>query len=165
MWGTYGDSFAGACIQFWHDLGRSVIHQDARPVLYTAESRTELLVQFMNDDGAIPMEALGALFYLTKSPDWAEEQEWRIVTLATSQLPESDRQVVLPASNIRRIFLGPRIPSEKRETIEKIASHHLHEWGVFSINVDEPSGAATFSGLEATLHPDDLEFWLSHRRQ
>jgi hypothetical protein len=162
MWGTYGDSHQGVCLQFWQDEGRSVIHKLARPVIYTNENRTDLLIKLMDEDGAISPPALGLMFYLTKSVEWKGEHEWRIVMLATTEQGADDRRIRFPATNIRRVFLGPRIDKQRREQVFNIARQHATDWGVLDVEIDVDSGRANFVGMDVIKHSDDFAWYSRH---
>ncbi|MGN6187169.1 MAG: DUF2971 domain-containing protein [Thermoanaerobaculia bacterium] len=158
MWGTYGDNHAGVCIQFWHDEGRSPVVKHARPVIYTAEARADLLVKMLNEDGSISPSTLGLLFYLTKTTHWRDENEWRIVMLADSVETQTSRTFRFPASSIRRVFLGPRIDSVKRKEIHDLARAHTSDWAIIDVQVDPENGQSTFHGVEILKHKDDFEW-------
>jgi|SRR5215213_2962293 len=158
MWGTYGDNHSGVCIQFWDDEGKSVVHKHVQPVIYTNEPRGDILIGRMDERGALSPATLGGLFYLTKTPHWVGENEWRIVMLADKHQSDQDRRFRFSASNIRRIYLGPRILPEKREEIWDIARKHTADWALFDVRADPDTGTSSFHGLEQIKNIDDFEF-------
>ena len=56
----------------------------------------------------------------TKSLDWAYESEWRLLKATKGRhesLTDRDRTVKLPSGAIREVYMGCRMPKEKREEI------------------------------------------------
>ncbi len=161
MWGTYGDGHAGACIQFWDDNDSSVIHKAALPVLYTRETILDLLLEMTNEQGELAAKDLMLLF-LTKSTDWEGEDEWRIINLGEHEDDQKWRQLHFPASNIRRIFLGGRMPQPLRDEIRALSD--LNDWSVIQLVYDADSGESHWEGAE-NVNRDDLEFWIERIAQ
>lgn len=161
MWGTYADSHAGACIQFSSEDPQSIIHF-AMPVLYTDESILDMLVDSTDIDGTLPTKSLPLLF-LTKSTDWAEEAEWRIVNLGDHAGGEGWRTMGFPTSSVRRVFTGGRMTRTKRDEIHRLAEPD--DWSVFELAYDSDTGESHWEGVERVRGRDDFEFWFKHRRE
>lgn len=158
MWGTYGDSHAGACIQFWRDEGRSLVHKHALPVEYTTDDLTRLLVDGLRDDGAATPALLGKLLFMKKTPEWSDEHEWRVIMLDSKPVPEEDRLFRFLESNIRRIFLGPRMSDETRSVFHRLAIERDLIWSAIDVRVDPVGGVSTFHGVELNRSLEDLEW-------
>ena len=59
-----------------------------------------------------------------KHMDWRDENEWRLIMLASTADAAADRLVPLPRSAIARVFLGPRISAEDEAAITNAARNH-----------------------------------------
>jgi Protein of unknown function (DUF2971) len=160
MWGTYGDNHSGVCIQFWRNGATPHIHKHAVPVTYTKQNWAEAVIGCVEDDGTIPISVWCGALFLRKTPEWADEHEWRILTVGDSPISEDQRQWEFPADNIRRVFLGPRIKPEQRDAIYELAGKNGHIFSVQEVDCDPDTGVSAFKGVDVVLHRDDLDWHL-----
>lgn len=158
MWGTYGDNHSGACIQFWRDSGQSRVHKHALPVEYSHKDLTGELISRLEEDGSVSSTLLGQLLYLRKTPEWQDEHEWRITMLDSQPVPENDRKFHFSSSNIRRVFLGPRVPKSKRDEIHALCGERDFVWSVLDVQVDAVTGISSFHGVELHKSLEDFEW-------
>ena len=163
MWGTYGNGHAGICIQFTNADGLSLVHRHVLPVAYNDTVNPEILIHLLKADGAVDVEILARELYLTKTTDWRDEEEWRILMLADNEQRSTDRHFSFPARNVRRIFLGPRISEVHRAKIKDIALHREADWSVLDVVPVPNEGRFEYRGLERVLAYSDIEFWDEHR--
>jgi len=164
MWGTYGDNHGGVCIQFTNAEGLSVVHRHLLPVAYNDTIDPEILIHLLKPDGAVDVEVLARELYLTKTTDWRDEEEWRILMLANSEQKPTDRQFSFPTRNVRRIFLGPRIREIDRATIKDIALHRDADWSILDVIPVPNEARFEYRGVERVRAYSDIEFWDEHRQ-
>jgi|SRR5579871_278404 len=162
MWSQYGDNHAGVIIQFSNADDASKVHTHALPVRYSNDTGDEILARLMRPNGAIDVEVLASELYLTKTKDWRDEEEWRILMLAVTHQSREDRLFAFPSENVRRVFLGPRISQAHRSKIEEICRQQ-GAWSVIDV-VPVPNEARfEYRGVERIKSFADLEFWEEHR--
>ena len=158
MWGNYAANHSGVCIQFWRDGGDSVVHKHALPVEYTSEDLTKGLVEGLDENGGASIKLLGDLLLLKKTPEWSSEEEWRIVMLDNKPVPEEERLFRFPASNVRRVFLGPRTSEGLRRSFHLLSREQQLIWTVFEVRVDSITGVSSFHGIELNRSIEDFEW-------
>jgi hypothetical protein len=133
-----------------------VINARAVPVYYTDEGLLDLVLGLVDKDGGLSYQFYPLLF-LTKSMDWAEEREWRIVDLGYRPDDDQWRRLHFLPSNVRRIFLGGRMAEEKRAELRELAKSH--GWTVLEMAYCTETGAVNWEGVEQVQSREDLEFW------
>lgn len=164
MWGTYGDIHRGVCIQFSNVEEDSKVHKHILPVTYTGGVSDDLLPRLLKQDGSVNVETLAREMYLTKTLDWRDEEEWRILMVAISPQSNEERRFEFAPSNVRRIFLGPRISETHRAKIHDVARPHLEHWGVLDVVPVSNEARFEYRGADAVRSYRDIEFWDDHRR-
>lgn len=113
MWSHYAAAHAGVCLQFSVDdfFGRAL------RVQYSDYYPSMSLVA----DGPAALEAL-----LTKSSDWSYEEEYRLIAQERSEavpvetLMTDNNWISFPASSLRAVYLGCRMPAEHRKAIREL---------------------------------------------
>jgi hypothetical protein len=165
MWGTYGDNHGGVCIEFWSQGNKSVIHDRAFPVIYSNERVDDRLSELFNDDCSLNVNALLYYCYLRKTLDWRDEREWRVLILANEEQTTESRKLFFASSNIRRIFLGPRISGADRDNIHEISRAKNADWGIYDLLPKSDEGAIAFEGFEVVKSFEDIKYWLPKTQQ
>lgn len=158
MWGTYGDQHAGACIEFSTDKASSRFASHLSPVLYAAHKPPICISDFMRADGRVD-ELFLTVLLCVKSVDWKEEQEWRLLLLASDEQSFESRIVPFERSAISRIFLGPRIREESAVAIESAAQSHDPPIPVFTREVDATEAKEELMGFEQIHSLEQLLYW------
>lgn len=119
MWAHYADEHRGLAVELDADDTLFNSHADSR-----AEFQLKRPVRYTAERPQIP-ESDEILFehFFTKSPEWAYEEEFRIVRRLNSSVKkiESDPMPVhlfeLPPSAIRRVIFGARVPPAQRASL------------------------------------------------
>lgn len=118
MWSHYGDQHRGVVLTFdthvlEYGLKRplsKVSYENSAPVIYEMEDwyRATLL--------GIPLAGTNdvdsSVFTRTKSPEWEQEQEWRLTTLARKGTPGDYEDFDIPKRSIVEITMGCRTDKE-----------------------------------------------------
>jgi hypothetical protein len=129
MWSHYAEYHKGFCLEYditqlppSHPLRRSIF-----PVVYAAKlfDLTRWSAKLMSAGRKRFNPALVLLAMMHKYKDWKYEREWRYI-LTEPRLSE-DR--ALPVAKPRRLFLGSRMPEEKKiEVIGICAAKGVEVW-------------------------------------
>lgn len=162
MWDGYADQRRGACIQFRDDRDTRSLHRLARPISYSNERQPGLLLDVMNSDGSLAIDKVAAAIFFSKTKDWEDEKEWRILMKANSPQTDKSRKLKFPICNIRRVFLGARMPSEDKQRFHRLCSDLDNKWSVIETSEDPDLGAITFSGIEIGRYPEDFDWHSAH---
>lgn len=140
MWSHYANKHYGFCLEydFTHSMTNTkdlkmaqimllpVIYSEKRPLLSNSVFSAQNLVRYVKTK-TMPNEAMESIIYglLFKSPDWAYEQEWRIIGF------NMDGNVMkLPTP--RKLFLGANIEKSTKEKLIEIAKKkHIPVYQMF----------------------------------
>lgn len=140
MWSHYANKHYGFCLEydFTHSMTNTkdlkmaqimllpVIYSEKRPLLSNSVFSAQNLVRYVKTK-TMPSEAMESIIYglLFKSPDWAYEQEWRIIGC------NMDGNVMkLPTP--RKLFLGANIEKSTKEKLIEIAKKkHIPVYQMF----------------------------------
>lgn len=140
MWAHYADGGRGMCVEYDLALlnGNEPVLQHLFPVHYSShryikDGLTDIHAEIQTiknaiatgselDDSAWLKDMMA--FYLTKSSEWAYEQEWRIV-VPQYNLPSSKSQLQITDGNIdfccvSAVYLGCKMPIEKKRWIRHV---------------------------------------------
>jgi Protein of unknown function (DUF2971) len=165
MWGTYGDNHRGVCIEFVNHGPSSLIGKHALPVVYEGKQDTEVVSDVMSDDGTLNIGLFGFHFYLKKSIAWESEREWRILMLSAKNQSAEDRKLRFERTDVKRIFLGPRVTESDAALIHEFAKREAHKWSVFQLRADSDSGTTSLEGVEALGSSEDLRYWVGQSQR
>lgn len=114
MWSHYADYHRGFCVEY--DPTEFPLHI-LHPILYTDTffDATPYLLEHMRSDDVNPLLILIGAAH--KHPDWAYEQEWRIV------FPKGgDGGLAIPAPPPRAIYAGARILDSRLQQLHQLAA-------------------------------------------
>lgn len=157
MWSMYADSYAGMCIAYnFRECAQNFIYhlfpvcysetRQAKPRLEKAAFELEKLKLDISETNALSeCEAIRDIMslFLTKSRDWENEQEWRVVVtypqmnLFAHNLPNeessffydiAERTIHVPYTT--DVYLGPKMPELVKKHIREIADRlniQVHE--------------------------------------
>lgn len=159
MWGTYGMNHTGVCIEFSNRSGKSEILRRAQPVLYKDGSLAEKLPEMFKEDMSLDIHRLALWCYFVKSTDWRDEREWRVFTLSTQPLSQNDRMLPFESNDVRRIFCGPRMQSDKRRELDRLASLPACQWAVIDLKPNVHAGITQFEGVDVMESRQDFAYW------
>jgi hypothetical protein len=107
MWSHYGNSHRGMCLEYDFSKCTDSDCNIIRPVMYSN-------APIITKSNVIGYENMILLALLSKSNEWKDEKEWRIVVL----LPKpSDDGYLLPIPYLKHIYIGKYV--EKRSKDEK----------------------------------------------
>lgn len=124
MWGgIYADCHKGFCVEYTvlpNDEQYEIIYQNLFPMIYckTRPDMTARLVKFKDTD--ITEDSLWDIYShgaLRKSIDWAFQNEWRLLLPMKYENVSDYNMKFYP---ITKVFLGNRMPWEKRKEIIQI---------------------------------------------
>lgn len=157
MWSMYADNYAGMCVAYdFRDIDNDFIYH-LFPVCYSEKRKTKKhledavfeLAKLKRDiDDCNCLDECEAIrnimsLFLVKSPEWKNEQEWRIVVtypqlhLYAHNLPNEessffydlkDRNISVPFAT--DVYLGPKMPARVKNHIKEIAKKlniRIHE--------------------------------------
>jgi hypothetical protein len=151
MWHHYADAYQGAVLQFEAVDGLDSAWLAARPVVYQAappaiaDARTWARCMLRKDERTYL--DLFTEYQYTKTPDWAYEREWRLVTFA---LPEESGQFSYWRFDTRElvaVYLGPRGSEEDQADILALLTDGLEDVSVFRARITGAAGKFTFEAL------------------
>ena len=110
MWSHYAKDHKGVCFEFIRAEGNYLGDEDmCSPVNYVRHyPQIDLGQMLSKSDG----ETIGSLMK-TKSADWSDEKEWRLIT------PEGDQECYWPGP-ISRVIFGIKIEDGFKARIEKL---------------------------------------------
>ena len=140
MWSHYANKHYGFCLEydFTHTITSArdlnvakimllpVIYSKKRPLLSNSVFSAQNLVKYVKTK-KMPMVAMENIIYglLFKSPDWAYEQEWRIIGL-------NMEGNVMKLPTPRKLFLGANIEKSTKEKLIEIArKKHIPVYQMF----------------------------------
>jgi Protein of unknown function (DUF2971) len=158
MWGTYGDSHTGACIEFDTSAEKSHFAGHLMPAIYTSSKLNVCPSELMTDALTLDQFVLG-FFFCMKHFHWAEEREWRLLLLADGPQSPSDRVHPFEPDAITRIFLGPHISNNDEEQIRSAAAAIGTHIGVFKREIDSMEAKEQFVGVEQVKSLEQLLYW------
>ncbi len=158
MWGTYGDSHSGACIEFDTSAEKSQFAKHLMPVIYTSSKLDACPAELMTDTLTLDQYVLG-FFFCMKQVDWSEEREWRLLLLADSPQSPCERIHPFEPGAISRIFLGPRISDNDEEQIRSAAAAVGTHVGVFKREIDPIESKEQYVGIEQVKCLEQLLYW------
>ncbi|MCU1340289.1 MAG: hypothetical protein JWO19_5870 [Bryobacterales bacterium] len=162
MWDGYADHRRGACIQFRGDRDPRSLRRLAKPISYSNELQQGLLLEVMNSDGSLEIDKMADAMFFSKTKDWEDEKEWRILMKANSPQTDESRKLKFQICDIRRVFLGARMPSEDKQRFHRLSSDQGNKWSVVETSEDPDLGAITFSGIEIGRYPEDFDWHSGH---
>ena len=120
MWSHYADNHRGFCLEYDvrnlgsdHPFRRFLYPVFYSELLYDLTPWAEKLVDPSREDFNTHCLILGVLH---KFEGWRYENEWRLVEVTQSVIPDHDFQAPTPA----RIFLGSRMEGKRREELVAI---------------------------------------------
>ena len=140
MWSHYANKHYGFCLEydFTHTITSArdfnvakimllpVIYSKKRPLLSNSVFSAQNLVKYVKTK-KMPMDAMEDIIYglLFKSPDWAYEQEWRIIGI-------NMEGNVMKLPTPRKLFLGANIEKSSKEKLIEIArKKHIPVYQMF----------------------------------
>lgn len=164
MWGTYGDSHKGVCIEFRSNSHDSKIQQNLVPVIYKKNKLNLCISELMKSDGSLNNEVV---LYLSsiKHTHWRDEKEWRILMLADKHQSKEERYFKITKSDISRVFLGPLISKEDEESVYDIISKNNLGIGVFKRKIDGMLGTESLEGFEISKSFNDIIYWAERAKR
>jgi hypothetical protein len=117
LWAHYADQYKGVCLVFNNLKDNNSLLKESMPVIYTDDKiKLKMYDYFFNFDKHI-LDTL--MVIMTKSKEWAYEQEWRCLKPSLEPLKNEERLVSFPNDGLIKIILGPKIDNEKRKQILK----------------------------------------------
>jgi hypothetical protein len=158
MWGTYGDSHAGAVIEFSTSPKLSRFAKHLMSVIYTDSKLPICPSELMTEKGTLNQQML-TLFLGVKHIHWRDEMEWRLLLLADAPQRAEDRVASFERSALTRVFIGPRISPEQEGTLRATAARHEMPVPVFKRQVDEQFAKEEYFGMEQIHSLDQMLYW------
>lgn len=129
MWSHYSDNHEGFCIEY--DISKlppqSLLRRSVFPVVYCTRifDLTQWSKKLVSKGRHRLNPAMVLLAMMHKYKDWGYEQEWRLILTEPRMTP--DRAITVPRPS--RLFLGSRIPSDKKATLLDIcAAKGIEAW-------------------------------------
>jgi hypothetical protein len=159
MWASYGDNHGGACIEFTTSPEASRFSNHLARVQYTS-SRIPICPSTLVDETTNGFNAhVGAFLFCIKHTDWQDEEEWRLLMLATSEQTQKQRIVPFERTAITRVFLGPRIGADAEQAVRQAAGTLNPPVPVFKRTVDDREAQEQNVGVELVTSLDQLLYW------
>lgn len=117
MWAHYADGHAGICLEFKYTTGAPV----AGLALPAAYLDTFPQISFGEIFSARDILQFGKLVFLAKSSHWKYEKEWRVIDIATQEVPLYGLRP-LPPKSLVAVILGCRMTEEHRKVIHQLVA-------------------------------------------
>jgi hypothetical protein len=114
-WQLFAGTSHGVCIQFDRDEFISFLDRFKRPILHGPMKYLNL--KEVREMTPIETDALPFL----KRETFKDENEYRIISWEVDFLAEATYSIPMPASLIKKVTLGPRMPRTLAETLKDIA--------------------------------------------
>lgn len=159
MWATYGCDHTGVCIEFTNRTGRSEIHRRAQPILYTDKTLSEHMPSLIKDDLTIDVYRLALWCFFVKSMEWAGEREWRVFTLSTKPIANSDRLLRFEAKDVRRVYCGARTQDAHRAKLQSLGRKKGANWAILDVVPEVHDGISQYSGFDVLEGQEDFRYW------
>jgi len=136
QWSHYADGYRGIAYHFATqpraDSGfrhlRPVRYSTQRPVILVSEVMDQLSVDVGSDQFARSWLSFEQRSFLTKSVDWAYEEEERIIKQNESKMTFLDSELI-------SIVLGPRFPKDSLPRLRSLASKRTRPVKIFAASV------------------------------
>jgi hypothetical protein len=162
-WGTYGANHTGAVVELYTDGQKWPMASCLRSAIYTEHRLPVCPSRLIKIDDKTHAPGLDdevlRMLLCAKHMDWRDENEWRLIMLASTADAAADRLVPLPRSAIARVFLGPRISAEDEAAIIDAARNHEPAIPVFKRAPGRHAQREYYQGAEIITDYAQLQYW------
>lgn len=129
MWAHYSDGHKGAVLQLDANDERDSSLLRAQQVVYQAGApqlpSAAMWAHAILGEADIDWEEFFKEYHYVKTPDWAYEREWRVLTYATETEGELYSDWRFAAPDLSAVFLGEKFPvGEREEFVSLIRSRY-----------------------------------------
>jgi hypothetical protein len=160
LWGTYGDSHRGVCIEFHGQPGHGKASEHLSPVFYTNRKLPLCLSDLMTPELKLDV-FLATVLLGVKHTDWQGEDEWRLVLIASTEQSKEDRIAKLDRDFFSRVYLGPSVDSTIEREIYEVAAACSPPIPVFKRRIYASEAKEDLLGFEEVRSIDQLLDWVT----
>lgn len=136
QWSHYADGYKGLAYHFVtqprEDSGfrylRSVRYSTQRPIVLVSEIMNQLSTSLESDEFTRAWLSFEQRSFLTKSTEWAYEEEERIIKQDESKMRFLDSELI-------SIIVGPRFPKDNIQRLRSLASKRARPIKIFAASV------------------------------
>lgn len=136
QWSHYGDGYRGIAYHFVTqpraDSGfrflRSVRYSTQRPIILVSEIMDQLSVDVGSDHFTRSWLSFEQRSFLTKSVEWAYEEEERVIK-------QDESKMTFLESELISIIVGPRFPKDSLQRLRSLANKRARPVKIFAANV------------------------------